>query len=74
MKDNFTRAEVKNLKHGALVGGVILGTALAIGAGVVIKKTTKCNLTDGTTGLFDKIAGKIREAIDSHKDAIDTVK
>lgn len=63
-KESFSRAEVKNLKHGAMLGGLVLGAVSLLGIGICIKKTTNANLVDGSTDLFDKAVGKLKEFID----------
>lgn len=76
-KESFSRAEVKNIKHGAVLGGLFLGAFSLLGIGICIKKTTNANITDGSTALFDKAVGKVKEYIDNkraekHEGATDT--
>ena len=68
-KESFTRAEVKNIKHGAIMGGVVLGALSLLGIGICIKKTTGANVVNGSTDLFDKVVDKIKIAIQEKKSA-----
>lgn len=67
MKDSYSKADVKNAKHSAIVGGLILGTLATVGIGILVKKTTKANIIDGSESLFDKGVSKVRDLIDSRK-------
>ena len=67
-KESFSRSDVKNIKHGAVFGGLILGALPTLGIGICIKKTTNANLTNGTTDLFDKAVDKIKTFLDERKD------
>ena len=66
-KESFSRSDVKNIKHGAVLGGLMLGALATIGVGICIKKTTNANLTNGTTDLFDKAGGKVKLFLDERK-------
>ena len=67
MKDSYTRSEVKNAKHGASIGGFILGAIITLAVGVLVKKTTDANIVDGSTNVFDNLKEKTKEFIDSRK-------
>lgn len=67
MKDNYTKSDVKNAKHAATIGGIILGTIAVFGIGIVIKKKTNSNILDGAETLFDKAIDKIKTFIDERK-------
>ena len=67
MKDSYTRSEVKNAKHGASIGGFILGAVITLAVGVLVKKTTDANIVDGSTNVFDSLKEKTKEFIDSRK-------
>ena len=67
-KESFSRSDVKNIKHGAVFGGLILGALATLGIGICIKKTTNANLTNGTTDIFDKAVDKIETFLDERKD------
>lgn len=69
MKDSYTRSEVKNAKHGASIGGFILGAIITLAVGVLVKKTTDANIVDGSTNVFDNLKEKTKEFIDSRKGA-----
>jgi len=69
MKDSYTRSEVKNAKHGASIGGFILGAVITLAVGVLVKKTTDANIIDGSTNVFDSLKEKTKEFIDSRKGA-----
>jgi len=69
MKDSYTRSEVKNAKHGASIGGFILGAVITLAVGVLVKKTTDANIVDGSTNVFDSLKEKTKEFIDSRKGA-----
>ena len=69
MKDSYTRSEVKNAKHGASIGGFILGAFITLAVGVLVKKTTDANIVDGSTNVFDSLKEKTKEFIDSRKGA-----
>ena len=66
-KESFSRSDVKNIKHGAVFGGLILGALATIGVGICRKKTTNANLTNGTTDLFDKAVDKVKLFLDERK-------
>ena len=68
-KESFTRAEVKNIKHGAIMGGVVLGALSLLCIGICIQKTTGANVVNGSTDLFDKVVDKIKIAIQEKKSA-----
>ena len=71
MKETFTNAEVKNAKHFATIGGIILGTVITIGVGIVIKKTTDANIIDGSVKLLDKSVNKIKHLSKKKVDAVE---
>lgn len=72
MKDDYTKSEVKLIRHNSTVLGIVLGIIAAAGIGIAVKKATGANVTDGAEKAFDGAVKKIKHFVNKHRGTDDS--